>query len=60
MRRDAIMRKLDDLHNELAHARMFPQHYPSYTEALARRVAVVGQICELLRALRTMPRQEAA
>jgi hypothetical protein len=45
------MRTLEDLHNELAHIRMFPEHYESYTEALSRRVAVTGQIKELLRAL---------
>lgn len=44
-------RRLEDLHNELAHIRLFPFHYGSHIERLARRVAVVAQIRELLGAL---------
>lgn len=46
----SIFRKLEDLHNELAHIRMFPFHYDSHVDRLSRRVAVVSQIRELLAA----------
>lgn len=49
----ALLRRLEDLHNELAHIRLFPFHYSSHTERLARRVAVVTQIREILGALQS-------
>jgi hypothetical protein len=48
---NAKFRKLEDLHNELAHARLFPKAYGSHTAALARRVAITTQIRELLRSI---------
>lgn len=51
MTRDAVLRALDDAHNELAHIRAFPRHYASHRERLSRRVAVVSRIQELLRLL---------
>lgn len=49
--RDAILRSLDDAHNELAHVLTFPRHYTSHVERLCRRVAVLQQIRALHAAL---------
>jgi hypothetical protein len=53
MTRAAILRALEDAHNELAHIRAFPHHYASHIARLAARVACVARIRELLEQLST-------
>jgi hypothetical protein len=55
MTREAILRALEDSHNELAHIRAFPHYYSSHIARLAARVAVVARIRELLEALTACP-----